>query len=148
MPAARHPDCIVPIMRDVRADSRAGLAEFNGDPERVHLLVNLPPTVGDLPAGQKPQRRVFPQAAAGIPRPATLLLAGETAKVRVARRRPAGEAAISVLRQYTERQDPPARPQPGPSALTAGLKTGALADILVAPEEGQRVVGQRCCRWA
>jgi putative transposase len=33
------------IMRDVRADVRTELVEFNGEPERVHLLVNLPPTV-------------------------------------------------------------------------------------------------------
>ena len=32
-------------MRDVCADFRAELAEFNGEPEHVHLLVNFPPTV-------------------------------------------------------------------------------------------------------
>ena len=31
-------------MRDVRADFRAELAEFNGEPEHVHLLANFPPT--------------------------------------------------------------------------------------------------------
>ena len=33
------------IMRDVCADFGAELAEFNGEPGHVHLLVNFPPTV-------------------------------------------------------------------------------------------------------
>ena len=32
-------------MRDVCADFGAEMAEFNGEPEHVHLLVNFPPTV-------------------------------------------------------------------------------------------------------
>src|SRR5215471_20359433 len=32
-------------MREVRADLGAELAEFNGEPEHVHLVVNFPPTV-------------------------------------------------------------------------------------------------------
>ena len=106
--AARHPDCIGPIMRDVHADSGTGLAEFNGDPERVHLLVNLPPTVAISPAGQKPHQRVFPQAAAGIPAPATYYWrARRLWSGSYFAGRPAG-APISVLRQYIEQQDPPA----------------------------------------
>ena len=41
--AARHLDCTEQIMRDVRADAGTGLAEFNGEPERVHLLVSFRP---------------------------------------------------------------------------------------------------------
>jgi hypothetical protein len=43
----------------------------------------------------------------------------------------AGGAPISVLRRYIEQQDPP-DPAGGQSAITTGLKAGALADILVA----------------
>ena len=42
---ARHLDGMEQIMRDVHADFGTELIEFNGEPERVHLLVNLPPTV-------------------------------------------------------------------------------------------------------
>ena len=43
--AARHLDRMGEIMRDVCADFRAELAEFNGEPGHVHLLVNFPPTM-------------------------------------------------------------------------------------------------------
>ena len=33
------------ILRDVCADFGCELAEFNDEPEHVHLLVNFPPTV-------------------------------------------------------------------------------------------------------
>ena len=33
------------IMREVRADFGTELAEFNGEANHVHLLVNFPPTV-------------------------------------------------------------------------------------------------------
>jgi hypothetical protein len=57
--AARHPDYITPIMPDARADSKAGLAELNGDPERVHLLARLPLlTRGGLPAGRWDKTRL------------------------------------------------------------------------------------------
>jgi putative transposase len=57
---ARHPSCMEQIMRDVRADFGTGLAEFNGEPERVHLLANLAPTLAISRLGQKPHQRVFP----------------------------------------------------------------------------------------
>lgn len=40
-----HLDRCEQIMRDVRADFGAELAEFHGDTNHVHLLVNFPPTV-------------------------------------------------------------------------------------------------------
>jgi len=42
---AAHLERIGQVMRDVCADFGAELAEFNGEPEHVHLLVNFPPTV-------------------------------------------------------------------------------------------------------
>ena len=111
--AARHPDCIVPIMPDVRADSRAGLAEFNGDPERVHLLVNLPPTAAIsrlarslTGVSSRRLRQEFPGLRHYYWRARRLRSGSHVAGL-------AGEAPISVLRQYTEQQDPPARPRPG-----------------------------------
>jgi putative transposase len=40
-----HLEQMEEIMRDVCADFRAELAEFNGEPRHVHLPVNFPPTV-------------------------------------------------------------------------------------------------------
>ncbi len=45
VPAARHLACMKQITADVRADSGTEPAEFNGEPARVHLLVNVPPMV-------------------------------------------------------------------------------------------------------
>jgi REP element-mobilizing transposase RayT len=42
---ARHLERMEAIMRDVCADFGTDLAEFNGDADHVHLLVNFPPTV-------------------------------------------------------------------------------------------------------
>ena len=50
--AARNPDGIQQIIRDVRADSGTELAEFaevNGEPGRVHLLVNFAGPAGGAP---------------------------------------------------------------------------------------------------
>jgi putative transposase len=43
--AARHLEPMEEIMREVCADFGAELREFNGEPEHVHLLVNIPPTI-------------------------------------------------------------------------------------------------------
>ena len=42
---AAHLDRMEEILRDVCADLGCELAEFNGEPDHVHLLVNFPPTV-------------------------------------------------------------------------------------------------------
>jgi putative transposase len=42
--SAAHLDRMEPITRDVRG-LRVVLAEFNGEAEHMHLLVNFPPTV-------------------------------------------------------------------------------------------------------
>jgi len=89
--AARHLDCIQQIMRDVRADFGTELAEFNGEPEHVPLLVNVPPTVAI-------SRLV--RSLNGVS--SRRLWSGSYFAGSV------GGALISVLRQYTEQQDPPA----------------------------------------
>jgi putative transposase len=42
---AAHLERLEQIMRDVCADLGTGLAEFNGEPSYVHLLVSFPPEV-------------------------------------------------------------------------------------------------------
>ena len=115
-------------MRDVRALLRDWLAEFNAEANHMHLPDEVPAR-GDRP-GQKPQGGVVLQAAAGVPGPAQALLAGERLWSGSYFTGSAGGAPITVLRQYIEQQEPPARPRPGPSAFTTGLKADALADIL------------------
>jgi putative transposase len=45
--SAVHLECMEQIMRDLCADLGAELREFNGEADRVHLLVNFPPTALD-----------------------------------------------------------------------------------------------------
>ncbi len=106
--AARHPDRIVQIIRDVRADFGTGLAEFNGEAERVHLQVNVPPTVP------------IPRLARSLNGVSSCRLRQEVPGLRQYYRRarrlssgsyfagPAGAAPIPVLGQHIEQQDPPA----------------------------------------
>jgi putative transposase len=106
--AARHLDCIQQIMRDVRADFGTELAEFNGEPEHVPLLVNVPPTVA------------ISRLVISLKGMSSRRLRQEFRDLRQyywrARRLSSGSyfagsvggALISVLRQYTEQQDPPA----------------------------------------
>ena len=49
--AARHLEPVEQIMRDMCADFGCILAEFNGDPEHMHLLANFCP----VPTGDQPQ---------------------------------------------------------------------------------------------
>ena len=108
MSAARHPDCIVPIMRDVRADSGTGLAEFNGEPERVHLLVNLPPTAAISRLARSLNGVSSRRLRQELPAPATYYWRARRLWSGSYVAGPAGGAPISVLRQYIEQQDPPA----------------------------------------
>ena len=104
-----HLEPMKEIMRDVCADFHAKLAEFNGEPGHVHLLVNFPPTVAISRLVNSLKGGVLPPAAAGIPGPAAALLAGETPLVRVVLRGTAGGAPISVPRHYIEQQNRPVR---------------------------------------
>jgi putative transposase len=92
----------------VRADSELGLAEFNGEPSHVHLLVNFPPkaAVSKLVSSLKGvssrrTRQEFPDLRrhywqANRPWSGSYF-AGS-----------AGGAPTSALRQYTEQQHRPA----------------------------------------
>ena len=101
-----HLDPMEEIMRDVCADFGAELAEFNGEPDHVHLLVNFPPTVA-ISRLVNSLKGVSSPAAAGVP--------GTAAHYWRAKRLWSGSyfagsvggAPITVLRQYIEQQDRP-----------------------------------------
>ena len=95
---ARHLERMEQIMRNVCAIFRAELAEFSGEAEHVHLLVNYPPTVA-ISRLVNSLKGVSSPAAPRVPRPAPPLLAGQTPVVRV------------VLRRV-RRQSPHQRPAP------------------------------------
>ncbi len=94
-------------MRDVCADFGAELAEFNGEPEHVRLLVNFPPTVAISRlvnslkgVSSRRLRQEFPDLRQHYWR-ARRLWSGSYFAGSV------GGAPISVLRQYIEQQDRP-----------------------------------------
>jgi putative transposase len=102
-----HLERMKEIMRDVCADFRAELAEFNGEPGHVHLLVNSPPTaatsrlVNSLKGvSSRPLRQEFPDLRQHYWR-ARRLWSGSYFAGSV------GGAPTSVLRQYIEQQDRP-----------------------------------------
>jgi putative transposase len=95
------------IMRAVCADFETELAEFNGETNHVHLLVNFPPKValsklvGSLKGvSSRRMRQEFPDLARHCWR-ANRLWSGSYFAGSV------GGAPISVLRQYIEQQDRP-----------------------------------------
>jgi putative transposase len=92
------------IMREVCADFGCGLAEFNGETNHVHLLVNFPPTVAlsrlvnSLKGvSSRRLRQEFPELARHYWR-AKRLWSGSYFAGSV------GGGPISVLRQYIEQQ--------------------------------------------
>ena len=94
-------------MRDVCADFGAEMAEFNGEPEHVHLLVNFPPTVAisRLVNSLKGEssgrlRQEFPDLQQHYCRARRLWSGSYFAES-------AGGAPISVPRPYIEQQDRP-----------------------------------------
>jgi putative transposase len=96
------------IMRAVCADFETELAEFNGEANRVHLLVNFPPKVALSKlvnslkgVSSRRLRQDFPELARHYWR-ARRLWSGSYFAGSV------GGAPISVLRQYIEQQDRPA----------------------------------------
>ena len=93
---ARHLDRMEQIMRDVRAYFGTELVKFNREPE--HVQVNVLPTVAISRLASSLNGVVLPQAAAGVPRPATPLLAGETAVAGSYFADSADGAPISILR--------------------------------------------------
>lgn len=112
--AARHLDRMEEIMRDVCGDFGCELAEFNGEPGHVHLLVNFPPTVAISRlvnslkgVSSRRLRQEFPDLRKHYWR-AKRLWSGSYFAGSV------GGAPISVLRQYIEQQNRP------PDRLTSG----------------------------
>lgn len=104
---ATHLERMQEIMRDVCADFGADLAEFNGEANHVHLLVNFPPTVAISRlvnslkgVSSRRLRQEFPELARHYWR-AKRLWSGSYFAGSV------GGAPISVLRQYIEQQDRP-----------------------------------------
>jgi putative transposase len=106
--AGRHPERPEEIMRDVCADFECELAEFNGESNHIHLLVNFPPKVAlsrlvnSLKGVSSPRvRQESPDLHRHYGRANRLwsdsCFAG-----------PVGGAPISVLRQYNEQQNRPA----------------------------------------
>ena len=94
-------------MRDVCADFGAELAEFNGEPGHVHLLVNFPPTVAISRlvnslkgVSSRRLRQEFPDLRQHYWQ-ARRLWSGSYFAGSV------GGAPLSVLRQYIEQQDRP-----------------------------------------
>ncbi|MEU4482121.1 transposase [Micromonospora sp. NPDC023966] len=63
----RHLSWMEQVMRNVCADFEAELIEFNGENNHVHLARPLPTQNGRDPPGQRPQARVLPQTAVGVP---------------------------------------------------------------------------------
>ena len=105
---ARHLERMEEIMRDVCADFGTELAEFNGEANHVHLLVNFPPTVAvsrlvnSLKGVSSRRLRLeFPDLVRHYWR-AKRLWSGSYFAGSV------GGAPISVLRQYIEQQNRPA----------------------------------------
>jgi putative transposase len=103
----RHLGRMEQIMRDVCADFETELAEFNGEANHVHLLVNFPPKVAlsrlvnSLKGvSSRRMRQDFPELAQHYYR-ASKLWSGSYFAGSV------GGAPLSVLRQYIEQQNRP-----------------------------------------
>jgi putative transposase len=95
------------ILRDVCADFETELAEFNGEDDHVHLLVNFPPKVALSKlvnslkgVSSRLLRQEFPELTRHYYR-ASKLWSGSYFAGSV------GGAPISVLRQYIEQQNQP-----------------------------------------
>ena len=105
--ADQHLQRMEEIMRDVCADFEAELAEFNGEDDHVHLLVNFPPKVAVSKlvnslkgVSSRRLRQEFPDLVRHYYR-ANRLWSGSYFAGSV------GGAPISVLRQYIEQQNTP-----------------------------------------
>jgi putative transposase len=115
----RHPVCCAAhlerreqIMRDVCAGFGSEPAQFNGEPDHVHLLVNFPPTVtisrlvNSLKGvSSRRLRQEFPELRRHYWQ-AKRLWSGSYFAGSVA------GAPISALSQYIEQQNRPSRPDP------------------------------------
>ncbi len=105
--SSAHLDRMEAIMRAVCADFGAELAEFNGESDHVHLLVNFPPTVAISRlvnslkgVSSRRLRQEFPDLRRHYWR-AKRLWSGSYLAGSV------GGAPITVLHQYIEQQNRP-----------------------------------------
>jgi putative transposase len=105
--SGRHLARIEEIMREVCADSETELAEFNGESNHVHLLVNFPPKtalsklVNSLKGvSSRRMRQEFPDLRRHYYRANRLWSASYFAGS-------VGGAPVPVLRQYIEQQNRP-----------------------------------------
>jgi putative transposase len=105
---SRHPERLEEIMRDMCADFETGLAEFNGESNHVHLLVNFSPKVAVSRlvnslkgVSSRRMRQEFPDLARHYRRAKRLWSGSYFAGS-------AGGAPISVPRQYIGQQNRPA----------------------------------------
>jgi putative transposase len=103
----RHLRRMEEVMRDVCTDFETELAEFNGEDNHVHLLVNFPPKVAVSKlvnslkgVSSRRLRQEFPDLVRHYYR-ANRLWSGSYFAGSV------GGAPISVLRQYIEQQNRP-----------------------------------------
>ncbi|WP_431913934.1 IS200/IS605 family transposase [Micromonospora carbonacea] len=103
----RHLSRMEQIMRDVCADFEAGLVEFNGEDNHVHLLVNYPPKVAVARlvnslkgVSSRRLRQEFPDLAQHYYR-ANKLWSGSYFAGSV------GGAPLSIVKQYIEQQNRP-----------------------------------------
>ncbi|HET8680597.1 MAG TPA: IS200/IS605 family transposase [Micromonosporaceae bacterium] len=103
----RHLARMEEIMRTVCADFEVELAEFNGEADHVHLLVNFPPKVALSKlvnslkgVSSRRMRQEFPDLARHYYR-ANRLWSGSYFAGSV------GGAPLTVLRQYIEQQNRP-----------------------------------------
>lgn len=102
-----HLNWLEELMREVCADFETELAEFNGEADHVHLLVNFPPKVAVSKlvnslkgVSSRIMRKEFPELERHYWR-AKRLWSGSYFAGSV------GGAPISVLRQYIEQQNRP-----------------------------------------
>jgi putative transposase len=106
---ARHLERMEQIMRDMCADFGCELAELNGEPRHVHLLVNFPPTVAISRLVNSLKGVLSRRLRQRISRPAPhhwrakRLWSGPYFAESV------GGPPISALRHYIEQQEPPDR---------------------------------------
>ncbi|WP_184885163.1 IS200/IS605 family transposase [Actinomadura livida] len=102
-----HLERMEQIMRDVCADFDTELAEFNGETDHVHLLVNFPPKVALSKlvnslkgVSSRRMRQEFPELVRHYWRANKLWSASYFAGS-------VGGAPLTVLRQYIEQQNRP-----------------------------------------
>jgi putative transposase len=128
-PTAAHLARPEEIMRDVCADFGAELAEFNGEPEHVHLRVNFPPTaaisrlVNSLNGvSSRRLRQEFPDLVRDYWQ-AKRLWSGSYFAGSVGGAPDLGPGPVHRI------AEPPVPTRSRPPAFTTGLKAGALAAI-------------------